>query len=63
MDWKYYEGRKVWVVLKNKRNYSGKIIDIDIEAKPIVFITMLDKFSKRIIFTATEIEVIQEERE
>ena len=60
--WMYWEGKKVFIILKNKRKYSGKIIDIDMDVSPIIFITMTDKFGERVSFVHSEIEVIQEER-
>ena len=62
--WKYYEGKKVFIILKNKRHYSGKVIEVDINSgKPLVWITIIDKFDKRITFVQSEIDLLQEERE
>lgn len=58
--WSYWEGKKVFIVLKNKRTYSGTIVEVEIN-KPLVWITILDKFDKRVGFFAEEIEIIQEE--
>ncbi len=59
--WKYWDGKKVFIILKNKRHYSGTIIDVDLSAKPIVFISIIDKFGKRVTFAQSEIDVMQEE--
>jgi hypothetical protein len=59
---KYFEGRKVFLILKNKRQYSGTVIEIADTGKGLVFITLLDKFNNRVCFTSGEIEVIQEEK-
>lgn len=60
--WKYYEGKKVFIILKNKRQYSGRVIEVD-ENSTLVFLTIIDKFDNRITFVYSEIELIQEERE
>ena len=58
--WKYWEGREVYIILKNKRTYSGNVLSVDVQ--PILtWITLNDKFDKRITFSIEEIEVIQEE--
>lgn len=60
--WKEYEGKNVFIILKNNRKYSGKIIDVDIRTSPqLIWITIIDKFNHRITFVHTEIEVIEEE--
>jgi len=59
--WKYYEGKKVFVILKNKRTYTGKVISIDISNPPLIWITLIDKFDNRIIFANSEIDVMEEE--
>jgi len=61
--WIYWEGKSVFLILKNKRRYSGKIIEIDISGSPIIWMILLDKFQKRIMFNVEEIETIQEEKE
>lgn len=61
MDGKYWIGRKVYIILRNKRNYQGVIVDIDESSPPLVFITLLDKFDNKIMFVQSEIEVLQEE--
>ena len=59
--WMDYKGKKVFIILKNKRQYSGKIIDVNTKSSPLVFITIIDKFNKRITFAHSEIELIEEE--
>lgn len=60
--WKYWEGKTVFIILKNKRNYKGKVLEVEGKS-PLLWITILDKYNKRIGFSTEEIEVIQEERE
>jgi len=60
--WKYWEGKKVFIILKNKRQYTGKIIEVDNSNKTTTFISIIDKYNNRITFANSEIELIQEER-
>ena len=60
--WKYWEGKTVYIILKNNRKYSGKVIEIDDQTLPIIWMVLIDKFDKRITFCVEEIEVIQEEK-
>ena len=60
--WKYWEGRKVFIILKNKRTYTGNVIEIETSEKsPIIWMIILDKYDNRIQFSVDEIETIQEE--
>ena len=59
--WKYWDGRKVFLRLKNGRVYSGIIDSVDDSDKNIIFISLIDKFSKKITFVVSEILEIKEE--
>lgn len=60
--WKYYEGKRVFIILKNKRQYSGTIIGIESNSNsPLIWIILKDKFGNRITFVNSEVELIQEE--
>lgn len=60
--WKYWEGKKVFIILKNKRQYSGIVLEVEEDpAKLLWFLTINDKFGNRISFVHSEIELIQEE--
>lgn len=63
VGWNYWIGKKVYIVLKNKKYYQGKVIDVDDSSPPLVWITILDKFENRVMFVHSEIEVMQEEDE
>ena len=63
VGWNYWIGKKVYIVLKNKKYYQGKVIDVDDSSPPLIWITILDKFENRVIFVHSEIEVMQEEEE
>jgi hypothetical protein len=59
--WKYYEGKKVFLILKNERQYSGYVLNVDDSNEFLIWLSIIDKFDKRITFCASEIELIQEE--
>ena len=59
--WKYWDGRKVFLRLKNGRVYSGRIESVDDSDLKIIFISMIDKFNKKITFVVSEILEIKEE--
>ena len=61
--WKSFEGRKVYIVLKNTRQYSGVVTHVDDAGNGLIFIEILDKFGKSVIFAAGEISNIEEEEE
>jgi len=61
--WKYWEGKKVFIILKGKRQYQGVVLEVESDSKSsgVYFITIRDKFENRISFVNSEIELIQEE--
>lgn len=59
--WLTWKGKKVFIILKNRRQYSGEVVDVDISATPLIFITLIDKFGERVTFVHSELELIQEE--
>ena len=62
VGWNYYLDKRVWILLKNKKEYSGKVIDVDSNSSNILsWITILDKFDKRVTFCTSEIDVMKEE--
>jgi len=61
--WKYYEGKRVFLILKSGRQYSGKIIEVDNSKPPLIWISLIDKFGKRILICHSEIDVLEEEKE
>jgi len=60
--WKQYEGKRVFLKLKNNREYSGKILSVEDKGSCSIII-ILDKFDKKVGFYDSEISVIEEERE
>jgi len=62
--WNYYLDKKVWIVLKNKKEYTGKVIDVDsFSSNILTWITILDKFNKRVVFCTEEIDILKEEED
>ena len=62
--WKYYEGKKVFIILKSKRQYSGVVLEVENNpSSPLVWIILKDKFGNRITFVNSEVELIEEEGE
>ena len=59
--WKYWIGKKVYVILKSGRIYQGKIIEVE-DRNPLLFLTMIDKLGSRVTFLNSEIDVLQEEK-
>lgn len=62
--WKFWEGKKVFIILKNKRTYQGEVLEIEMNPNsPLVWIIIKDKFGKRVQFVNSEVDIIQEEGE
>jgi len=56
-------GTNVFIKLKNGRNYSGVLQEIEDVGARLIFISLIDKYNKWITFSINEIEVIEEFRE
>jgi len=61
MEWKEWMGKKIFVKLQGGGIYSGEVIDIDEDLKPLIFITIIDKFGERVQFVNSEILKLKEE--
>jgi len=61
--WKNWEGKNIFLKTKSDRCYSGKVVEVDENDKlnGIIFLTIVDKFDKRVTFVTSEIVLIQEE--
>lgn len=59
---KKYEGKTVFIQLKNGRSYSGKVLEIETKGE-ISILTICDKFGKNVSFYVGEISVIEEEEQ
>jgi len=60
--WSNWKNKHVFIILKNNRTYSGEVIDVDCSSPPLIFITIIDKYFKRVTMVHSEIQTIQEER-
>ncbi len=60
--WKYWEGKQIFIILKNHRQYSGVVDSVE-TSKVTTWINLIDKFNKKIIFCVDEIDVMQEENQ
>lgn len=58
--WKDYEGKRVFIKLKNNREYSGEIISVEDKGSCSI-VKIRDKFGKIVAFYDSEISVIEEE--
>lgn len=58
--WKEYEGKRVFIKLRNGREYTGKIYSVELQGS-VSIIKLKDKFGKAIGFYDSEISVIEEE--
>lgn len=57
----FYIGKRIFIILKNKRQYSGIVMEVADIGNGVVFISIRDKFNRWVTFSSGEIEVIQEE--
>ena len=63
--WKEWLDKQVFIISKNSSHpYTGKVVEVDeTSGKPLVWITIIDKFDKRVTFVHSEILSIKEEEE
>lgn len=60
-NWKGYEGKKVYVKLRNGSNYKGIVLEVEsIPGSPLSFLTIKDIYNKRIGFCSSEVIQIEE---
>lgn len=59
--WKKWEGRKVFLRLKNTRVYSGIVIEVE-ESSIGFFISIKDKYNNSVMIADSEIAEIKEEQ-
>ena len=62
MEWKEWNGKRIFLKLRDGGVYSGNVIDVDDSSKPIIFITIIDKFGDKVTVVNSEIVKIKEER-
>lgn len=59
LNWKELEGKKVHILLRNGFEYNCLITNIDDRGNGLIFISILDKFNKKIIFASGEINFLE----
>lgn len=63
MEWQEWNGKRIFIQLKSGSIYSGKVIDVDENSKPLIFISIIDKFGEKVTIAHSEIVKIKEEGE
>lgn len=56
--WKELKGKDVYIELKSGRRYSGELLEL---SNDYTFITILDKYNKKVSINSSEISVIEEQ--
>jgi|WetSurMetagenome_2_1015567.scaffolds.fasta_scaffold385484_4 hypothetical protein len=56
-EWKEYEGKRVFIQLKNQRQYSGIVIIANNS-----FVKIKDKYGMKVSFSTPDISVIEEQQ-
>lgn len=59
LNWNELNGKFVHIILNNNYEYNGLINGIDDRNNGLIFIEILDKFGKKIIFTSGEIKFLE----
>jgi NADH dehydrogenase FAD-containing subunit len=61
--WNSWLGKKVYLISKNSSHpFTGKVIEVDEQSSSsLIWITIIDKFEKRVTFVTSEILSIKEE--
>ena len=59
--WKNWVGKNVFIRVKGSHPFQGNVIEVDDSSQHLVWITIIDKFDKRVVFTTEEIISIKEE--
>lgn len=62
MDWKDWDGKHIFVKLRDGAVYSGEVIDVDISGGTLIWITIIDKKNEKVTFVHSEIIKIKEEK-
>ncbi len=61
MEWKGLNGKKIFIKLRTGDVYNGDVIDVDDNSKPLIFITLIDKYNKKITIVHSEIIKLEEQ--
>lgn len=63
MEWKEWKGKEIFLRTKHNKVYSGKVISVNDNEPPLIWISILDKFGDYVMFATSEITEIKEEEE
>lgn len=63
MDWKEWNGKRVFLKLRDGAVYSGNVVDVDDSDRLIIFLTLIDKFGEKVTIVTSEIVKLKEENE
>ena len=63
MEWKNWEGKKVFIKLRDGGCYSGNIIEVDNSSPPLIWLTLIDKYGNKVTVVHSEIIKIVDEGE
>jgi len=63
MEWKYWNGKRIFVKLKSGAVYSGDVIEVDVSNGELIWFTIIDKKGERVVFVHSEIIKLKEEEE
>ena len=61
MEWKDWEGKKVFIRTGHGKVYSGIVKEVNLDSLPLVWIIILDKFNQLVQLISSEIIQIKEE--
>jgi len=59
--WINWLEKNVFIRIKNSHPYQGKVIEVDETSQHLIWITIIDKYNKRVTFSTEEIISIKEE--
>ena len=67
MEWKYWNGKEIFVKLNSGAVYSGFVNDVVFIGKntfdiDLFMIEILDKFGSVVVFSSNEVQLIKEEK-
>lgn len=63
MEWKAWQGKRIFVKLKSGAVYSGTVEEVSEEGDGLIFMSIIDKYNKWVTFAVSEIIKIVEEGE
>ena len=59
MEWNELKGKKVHLILKNRYEYNGNVVDVDDRGNGLIFISLIDMFKKQVTFATGEVVFLE----